>query len=69
MELPEKIDLPFFAYGTFKPGQLGFYRLLDCVEEIEPVCNIRGDLLERDGLPIVDESGRSDVVGSLIKFR
>lgn len=69
MDLPENINLPFFAYGTFKPKQLGFYRIADCVERVETDCEIKGDLLVRDGLPIVDEAGKLKVNGSLIFFK
>jgi hypothetical protein len=63
-----RADLPFFAYGLFKPGQLGFLRLRELVEQSEPDCALRGTLLERDGLPIVDEDGMGTVRGSLIFF-
>ena len=56
-----RIDLPFFAYGLFKPGQLGFLRLRDLVKHSEPDCALQGTLLERDGLPIVDEEGMGTV--------
>lgn len=69
MDFPDNTSLPFFAYGTFKPRQLGFYRIVDCVEKVENDCIIRGTLLERDGLPIVDEEGNSEVHGSLVFFK
>ena len=31
MSLPPDIDLPFFAYGLFKPEQLGHSRIEECV--------------------------------------
>lgn len=69
MDFPNNTSLPFFAYGAFKPKQLGFYRIADCVERVENDCTIPGALLERDGLPIVDEEGNSEVSGSLISFK
>jgi len=69
MNLLGNVNLPFFAYGTFKPKQLGFYRIANCVERVETDCLISGDLLVRDGLPIVDEEGKSEVKGSLIFFK
>jgi hypothetical protein len=33
MERPTKIDLPFFSYGIFRPGQLGFLQLKELVKE------------------------------------
>lgn len=67
MSLPGS-DLPFFAYGIFRPGQLGFLRLREFVRRIEPDCAIGGTLRERDGLPIIDEEGRDIVKGSLLVF-
>jgi hypothetical protein len=64
-----RADLPFFAYGTFKPGQLGFLRLRKLVERIEPDCVLSGTLRERDGLPIVDEEGSGWIQGSLLFFK
>lgn len=69
MDIPNNTSLPFFAYGTFKPRQLGFYRIADYVEKVETNCTVRGALLERDGLPIVDKDGNSEVLGSLIFFK
>lgn len=63
-----RADLPFFAYGLFKPGQLGFLRLRELVVHSELDCALRGALLERDGLPIVDEEGGDEIRGSLIFF-
>lgn len=68
MNLPERTDFPFFSYGLFKPGQLGFLRLGEFVQQIEPNCILRGTLLERDGLPIIDERGNGKVRGTLIFF-
>lgn len=67
MKLPT-VDLPFFAYGIFKPGQLGFLRVQEFVEYIEPKCELDGTLRERDGLPIIDEEGEGRVQGSLLFF-
>ncbi len=55
MDNPSNIRLPFFAYGIFKPGQLGYLRLIGLVAEAKPDCEIKGALMIRDGLPIIDE--------------
>ncbi len=69
MNLPERTDLPFFSYGLFKPGQLGFFRLGEFVQRTEPNCILsHGTLRERDGLPIIDEAGNGEVRGILIFF-
>lgn len=63
-----KLDLSFFAYGLFKPGQLGFLRLQTFVQRIEPDCVLDGALRERDGLPILDEEDKGEVRGSVLRF-
>jgi hypothetical protein len=68
MELPRDLSLPFFAYGLFKPGQLGFLRVRDHVSSIEDGCSVHGQLRERDGLPIIDCEGTGSVKGSLLWF-
>jgi hypothetical protein len=66
MPLPENPELPFFAYGLFKPGQLGFDVLRDFVEESKPE-HVLGDLMEKDGVPLFVD-GCSKVGGVLLKF-
>jgi hypothetical protein len=68
MALPERCDLPLFAYGLFKPGQLGFLRIREVVRRTEDGCVVRGSLLERDGLPIFDPAGIGKVTGTLLFF-
>lgn len=60
-------DLPFFAYGLFKPGQLGFHRIIDCVERSRGGL-LDGTLLLRDGNPILDLNGDDDVGGQILYF-
>lgn len=68
MERPRNIGLPFFSYGIFRPGQLGFLQLKELVRErIEPA-HVRGSLRLRDGLPIIDEQGSGEVNGVLLHF-
>jgi len=70
MELPPRTDLPFFAYGVFKPGQLGYHRIADLVVRADPA-TIAGTLRIRDGLPIVDpeaDSGSDQVAGHVLHF-
>jgi hypothetical protein len=68
MNTPKNIDLPFFAYGIFKPGGLGFLRIkkwvAQCSDETVP-----GKLLVRDGLPIAFQGGDRRIPGSLIQFQ
>ena len=68
MELPRETDLPFFAYGLFRRGQLGFLRLRDFVERAEEG-HVKGLVMERDGLPILDSESQSAADGSLFWFK
>ena len=52
METPSDSNLPFFAYGLFRPGQLGYLRLKPHVGRVESGWSLHGNLLDRDGLPI-----------------
>ncbi len=71
MDNPSDTRLPFFAYGIFKPGQLGYLRLIDLVAEAKPGCEIKGALLIRDGLPTLDEKpGHSGTcTGTMLTFK
>ncbi len=52
MKLPENINLPFFTYGLFKPGQICYFRVQELVDTIMED-NIDGYLKERDGIPLL----------------
>lgn len=66
---PENLELPFFAYGIFQKGELGFLSIFDFVREVPKPTSVKGDLLIRDGLPILDADANSTVSGSLIYFK
>ena len=68
MQLPKCTDVPFFCYGVFKPGQLGFLQLGDYVERIVHGASIQGTLLERDGFPLISPDGQERVKGHLLLF-
>lgn len=68
MDHPADINLPFFAYGLFKPGQLGFFQLRGLVSGDAREACIQGDLRLRDGLPIIDPEGTETVRGTLLEF-
>lgn len=67
MERPTRPDLPFFAYGLFRPGQLAFFQLRALTSRVEPA-HIAGSLLLRDGLPILDLNPLGQVNGALLSF-
>jgi hypothetical protein len=68
MNLPHDTNLPFFAYGLFKPGQLCFFRIKDLVKNTYDT-EVTGILKERDGLPLLVLSRDSKVKGVLIQFK
>jgi hypothetical protein len=67
--LPDDENLPFFAYGLFKPGQIAFFQISDFVDHVIPSASVQGDLRIRDGLLILNSEGKSNVHGSLITFK
>jgi hypothetical protein len=71
VDIPANLDtdLPFFAYGAFRPGELAFLRL----KSYRPVTqedSVRGRLLVRDGLPVLDLRQRSayEIPGAVLTF-
>jgi hypothetical protein len=68
MMLPGQIELPFFTYGLFRPGQIGFGRLRQFVASCDAGWHTKGHLLDRDGLPVLDK-GEDKISGVLIRFR
>lgn len=68
---PSNPALPFFAYGLFKPGQLGFDSLRNCAKEVKEFARIEGALFERDGVPLFydgPDCPKVAVDGALITF-
>lgn len=60
-------ELPFFSYGIFQPGQLGYFRIREYVDQIQEG-TIQGRLWVRDGIPLLDQLERDTVEGSIIWF-
>jgi len=67
MNIPDDPSLPFFTYGLFRPGQIGFNNIRHFVQASEPDWTTEGELLERDGLPLL-APGCNHVEGWLIRF-
>ena len=64
------LSLPFFAYGLFKPGQLGYERLKPYVKKRSRSASVRGVLWERDGVPLLEiQRDAYPIDGNLIEFR
>ena len=70
MELPENPNLPYFAYGLFKPNELAYNQINKFVEKIPVSMTINNShLWIRDGLPIIHFHSGGQVVGYEITFR
>lgn len=52
LPIPTNIELPFFAYGIFRPGQLGFFQISDFVERFQQA-SVKALLVEKDGIPLL----------------
>jgi len=51
--LPEDPSIPFFAYGSLKPGALGHHQIQELVSEAT-ASEVKGSLWIEDGLPLLD---------------
>ena len=51
--LPENTELPFFAYGIFKPNQIAYYVIKDLVESTENKSIDNYEQFLRDGLSFI----------------
>jgi hypothetical protein len=68
MNNPANIALPFFAYGLFQPGQLGFDRIDQHVHKWQMPCATGGTLWIRDGIPLLELGGSDKISGTLVFF-
>ncbi len=67
---PSDTNLPFFAYGIFKPGQLAYSRIKSCVKN-HFEHEIDYEMLMRDGVPLItpqQNKTHNKTVGNLIYF-
>lgn len=69
MDPPTDINLPYVAYGLFKPNELAYNQIREFVEETPDRIRLTGSLYIRDGLPLFTTKGSEIVTGYLIKFR
>lgn len=70
LKLPKNTDLPFFAYGIFKPNQIAYSRIEKYVKK-HYEDEIKYKMLMRDGVPLI-VSGKSrnhKTEGNLIYFK
>ena len=68
MEYPTDINLPFFAYGLFRPGQLIFFQLRDLVCNVREPVEVVGRLFRRGGLILIETKSQGCVQGALLTF-
>ena len=73
LKLPENINLPFVAYGIFRPGDISFSFLKDYLE-VDPINeSIIGDIRIRDGVLIFSnkdvDSKKEKIDVYILKFK
>jgi hypothetical protein len=69
MNQPNNPNLPFFAYGIFKEGQISHFRIKNYIKEIKRDVAINGQLHIRDGITIINlNNAKKIVTGNLIWF-
>jgi len=69
MNLPTNTELPFFAYGLFRKGQISHFRIKSEISKIKANYSINGLLRIRDGITIIDATITDrKVIGDLIFF-
>lgn len=61
-------NLPFFTYGLFNKGNIGILNLQENIKKTL-TASIKGNLLQRDGLPLLDIKGNKIIEGNLIYFQ
>jgi hypothetical protein len=70
LPFPRKLALPFFAYGSFKPGELAFTQIENCLDKPPIAAIAPGSLKVRDGLPLFDyHVDGGAILGFILTFR
>ncbi len=67
MKPPDNVELPFFAYGLFKPTETAFKEVSRAVKDHEEA-TIGGYLFVRDGVPLLELGGEDKVDGFILSF-
>lgn len=72
LSVPTNTNLPFFAYGFFKPHELAYNQIKEYCEGPAEEANVYGHFYEKDGAPILRLDDRKNkqnkVFGAIIKF-
>ena len=68
--IPKNLDLPFFAYGFFKPHQIAFKKIEKYCHKRKNVGYVKGFIEHVNGMPVLFSNERSkfDVLGYVLKF-
>jgi hypothetical protein len=59
MQMPVDTSLPFFSYGIFRVGGISFISVKEHIKNIEKNKRAVGQLLVRDGIPMLDTEEQS----------
>ena len=59
MQMPTDTTLPFFSYGIFRVGGISFMCIKEHIKNIDKNKRALGQLLVRDGIPILDTEEKS----------
>ena len=68
---PKNLDLPFFAYGFFKPHQIAHSKIQRyCHKDIKEAY-VKGHIKHVNGMPVLNLNRRTDfrVLGYILKFK
>lgn len=68
MDLPPNLTLPLFVYGALKPGMPAFGAIRSKVET-HTRDSVSGELLVRDGLPLLRANDYGIVEGFLMQWK
>ena len=70
MQMPVDISCPFFSYGIFRVGGISFICVKEHIKNIEKNKRAAGQLLVRDGIPILDTEEKSSYAdGDIFYFK
>ena len=66
---PYDTNLPFFAYGVLKPGEIAYSRIKDLIYEKTEAC-VKYSMRHRDGVPVLfsKERDHEETCGYLFHF-
>ena len=69
LDPPDNINLPFFAYGIFKPGQIAYSKIKNFVID-QNNSEINHQMMLRDGVPILIEEEKNEYTtkGVILNF-